>query len=252
MSLKSIRLRLLITLLLVLLVLMTSLGFMQYHSSRENILSAFENTTRILTEQIARRSLVGVYSGNQAQLREIASEALHLPSMIGICYFDADGRLLETIETTKPAKNEVASITLTGETQFAMMTDHVRVITPIILKPTGDFPDEQNASDTIVGYVQTTFSNRVLDRALQSIVTNIVVSELLIVGVFLLLALFLEMWVTRPLNTIIGTVKQMAAGDLTTRVVDRSDAPDDIGELVRNINMMADALQKHTTVDSRV
>ncbi len=243
---KSLRLRLLITLLLVLLILMTTLGFVQYHTSRQNILTAFENTTRTLTGQIARRSLVGVYSENLDQLREIASEALRLPSMIGICFVDENGRLLEDFASPKMAKGEAASITLASETRYVATDKHVRVITPIILEPTNDFPDERNVSGSIVGYVQTTFSYEVLDRALRSIIMNVVVSELLIAGAFLLLVVFLELWVTRPLTTIIAKVKQMAAGDLSARVIERFDAADDIGELVRNINMMADALQKHT------
>jgi len=203
--------------------MMSIIGIGHYRNLRWYMLNSFETASRTFTMQVARQSVSEIYSEDSTQLEALASQSLHIPSLISITFLNAGGHQIYT--------NAVAS-------QSASETITVRE--PVYLSSLEPGSEEHQK----IGEVVMLFSQKALNDRLQDVRNAMTIAQILVILIFLIPMTLLERWVTRPLTNLRDKVRQLAEGDLRVRV-DVPQSAREIATLCSAVNLMADAVEQH-------
>ncbi|RCK81202.1 MAG: Sensory box histidine kinase [Candidatus Ozemobacter sibiricus] len=242
----SLRFRILLAFIGTITLLSTALGFWHYRHLRDLVTRSFTADSQVFAHLIARQAVAPLFAEDAAALERLASQALALPSLHGIAFWTAEGRLLQAFPAGDLPFSPFAStaIALDDLPAAAATGRGVLVRAPVMLAtlspegvPTGPLRR--------IGEVSLWFTLDDLTRELASIRNTVVMAEALFALVAGLLVFTLERWATRPLIALIEKIRGIAEGDLSIRV----EVPTRGGEittLCQSVNQMADALQRHT------
>ncbi|SEP99318.1 two-component system, NarL family, sensor histidine kinase BarA [Ectothiorhodospira magna] len=189
----------------------------------------------------------GVISGNQAYLEAITAKARAQPDMIGILIQDYDGTLIYEYQGTADAvevprwQRWMARQLFTERIVHFRRDIHLSALDPRHLSLMKEeeiiWQDERP-----IGSVQITLSNLPISlQQVQWIMQSLGLTVLVIIGLFLLIP-HLSLSLSRPLEKIAATVKQIDQGDLAAR--SRARVGGEIGGLQKGINSMADSIER--------
>jgi hypothetical protein len=122
------------------------------------------------------------------------------------------------------ADQKTALISLNGEQYYSTIT---RLNSP---------------DNTVAGYVLVGFNTRVVsDKLYTMILRSVVVLLLSLLVSFTLVVVFARRSITRPLHDLLGGVRRISEGDLSTRIGEQSVR--EFNELALNINFMSESLK---------
>jgi len=218
------------------------LGVVHQYRLRSIIETDFLTNCRRLTSLIAQQGVAPIFSEDREALEGLASQALSLPSLIGIGFFDDGNR---PIYVRLHAGNAPALILATGGADlWTDRPDSTHLEEPVVMSR---FDPQTNLATApqAIGRIRFRFSRAEVDRQMEVMTFNIQLDLLLFTITFGLLIVILEQWVTRPLNTVINKVQSIARGEFGTRV----DVPTSQGEvtaLCESVNHMATSLERYT------
>ncbi len=235
---SSLRFRILVSLLATSFLLAALLGAWHYRHLRQLVTRNFHETSRLFAAQIGRQALSPLFTENAEQLQSLASQALAIPSLHAITFFNEDGQVL----FGKPLPHDDPSPA--SAPRFLELPEGLLINEPVFL--TSLVPDPALAGPPrFVGRVVLEFTLTGLHRELGTIRNTVILAETLFALAAGLLMLALERWISRPLLDLIDKIQAIARGDLSIRV----SIPRRAGEittLCHSVNQMADALQQHT------
>lgn len=90
--------------------MMSIIGIGHYRNVRWYLLNTFETASRSFTSQVARQSVSAIYSEDVIQLEALASQSLHIPSLISADFINNDGKMLYTNAITDRKEAETVTI----------------------------------------------------------------------------------------------------------------------------------------------
>jgi signal transduction histidine kinase len=126
----------------------------------------------------------------------------------------------------------------------------LELLTPIKPSGTGMSADletmfELAAGSAVAGQIRAGIDQRDIDRELMRLAPRHILLYALLVLVALAVNITLASRVATPVKTMARVAKQFWAGDLSERVQGGLELRDEVGELARNFNQMADRLEKN-------
>ncbi|EKD84143.1 MAG: bacteriophytochrome (light-regulated signal transduction histidine kinase)-like protein [uncultured bacterium] len=223
----SIRARILMSFIMTAIAMLSIIGIAHYRNVRWFMLDSFANANRTFTTQIARQAVSSMYAEDVEQLQLLASQSLHIPSLVDLSFFNQDGKLIYSCQNSS-ATQETA--------------DTVEIREPVFLT---DLAPSDAIMAQVIGEVVMRFSFADLNLKLSNVRNSLIFAEIVLIFIFILLMFFLERWVSLPLINLIAKVQNLAEGDLSVRVNVPKSASE-ITTLCNAVNQMADALEQHS------
>ena len=206
---------------------------------------ALHQKGQLLADHLAPACEYGVFSGNLAILENLINKTMSEPDVIGVTVSNSYDEILVNRTTEKKRKNPDFSILDTFVDDQQLRFHAIITTTEINID---DF-DELLETDIIdrqpeiknIGHVYvtlTTHPTRV--QQLDSLLKGLLISVFgLIITVFL--AIKISRGVVDPIQKLTQTVKQIAHGDLNSRI--SIDSGGEIGSLEESVNKMSQEIQ---------
>src|SRR5438552_532086 len=124
------------------------------------------------------------------------------------------------------------------------------LMTPAKTSGTGMSPDldtmfELAAGNTVAAHVRAGIPEQDINRDLTQLAPQHILLYTLLVLIALMVNIALASRVAKPVKTVARVAQQISAGDLSERVQGGLELGDEVGELARNFNRMADRLAEN-------
>jgi len=223
---------------------------------------------RLLYEQNVRRLEAQVLNWIEANLPQITITRdpanmvrllRELRSKHGISYvviLDRESRVLAqsglppNLADQGPARPVAGVTSQPRQTRDSTGRQFLELLTPIKPSGTGMSADlttmfELAAGNTVAGQIRAGIDQRDIDRELMRLAPQNILLYALLVLLALTVNIMLASRVATPVKTMARVAKQFSAGDLSERVQRGLELRDEVGELARNFNQMADRLEKN-------
>lgn len=238
----SLRSRILISYMLMTIGLIIVLGIVHQSRLQSIIEGDFTANCQHLAKLIGRQGVSPIFTEDLEALEGLASQALSLPSLVGIGFFDDHDRpLFVRFQTDQKPMIIHAS---DSSTPWVDQPGLSHFAEPILMDRFDPQTSQATASQAI-GKIRFRFSRSEVERQMSAMQFSLQFDLLLFAITFGLLIVILEQWVTKPLNTVITKVQSIARGEFNTRV----EVPTSQGEitaLCESINHMATSLDRYT------
>ena len=232
----GIRTRILVSTIAPLVIVASALGYYMTVARLNDVEHEFMHHGNTLAKLLATNSEFGVYNDNRKQLEIVASQLLQETHVVSAAIFDREGALLVQLQKdiadgsadTEPAPSTSVFSSAIKSSQISTM----------------DYPlqDEFTGPPAgMLGRVEVALSkNHAILRQREILTTSILV---LIAGILAsaLLSLAISRTVTRPLESIINTVRGLQTGKLDSRVP--VEFGGELAQLADDINAMASTIQ---------
>lgn len=247
---SSLRIRILAAFMIAMFLLEAGLGLWHYRYVRWMIETRFEQSAQTFATQIAQQAVPFIFAEDVDQLQELATQSSGIPSLAFISFRNQAGATIHSSVLPKTSQNGPVMVPLIerGPATSSVTTsvpNALIVQEPVFLTSFG--PNEAGASSSrFIGNVILGFSRDEIEQQLFATRRILALSAVFFAFMALLVTVLLERWVTTPLVHLIEKIGDIARGDLSIRVT----VPDTTGEitvLCRSVNLMADALQEHTS-----
>jgi len=230
---------------------------------------------QLLYEQSVRRVEAQVLNWIEANMSQITITrdprnldrlARELRSKLGIGYvvvLDAESRVLAQSGLPPGLSDQGPSASVAGITSRLRQTREAtgrrffELVTPVKTSGTGMSPDLDTmfelatgnagpgGKDTVAGHIRAGIEQRAVERELTQLVPKNTLLYTFLVLVALTVNITLASRVAKPVKTMAHVAKQISAGDLSERVQRGPELRDEVGELARNFNQMADRLAEN-------
>lgn len=238
----SLRSRILLSYTAMTIGLIIVLGLAHLLRLRSVIENDFTMSRRTIAALIRQQAVSAIYTEDREALEAVASQALAIPSLLGIGFYDTKDRLLFV-----RFDNTQTPVIPIGSSAEALWTDQPEFynIDELVLMTQFDPETGLPMNPHPVGKIRFRFARIEVERQLATMRFNLQFDLLIFTITFGLLILLLEKWVTRPLNAMIDKIQSIARGDFATRL----EVPDSQGEitaLCESINHMASSLDRYT------
>ena len=212
------------------------IGLYAVYEGREMVTVTFAEQSRGIAQILADGLVQDIYFKNAAALAERSKATLKQPSVVYLQIFDGAGTVLHAANKTTAGDLPKERIQLrpeakSGGWKSSFEGQLLRVEGPVLL-----------GRDTVVGYLSIGFSNHTLNEAVREIFEKSALVTLLCLVFGYLGAFFLARNFTRPILSIMGTAKEMEAGNLEART--SIETHDELGRLGASINSMAAAIEQ--------
>lgn len=194
-------------------------------------------------------------------LQEKADGILQHPGVLSVTFFSLEGKMLMSRsrpgETAKEEwnaiSNSIRELTPQLESERKPLlfdkTDRMEFLTPVFISLDNNSTESLYFSDSvpeqktrIAGFTRVVLDKRELNVRLHELLVTGLVMGITFLGVALITAFLVARKVTMPLLRLMGGVKALEQGDLTTRLI--VDTEDELGEVSRAFNSMAKTLQQ--------
>jgi signal transduction histidine kinase len=223
---------------------------------------------KVLYEQNVRRVEAQVLNWIEANLPQITitRDPANLEKLLrelrnkqGISYvviLDAESRLLAQsglpphLADQGPARLVAGITSRLRQTRDSGGRRFLELQTPVRTSGTGMSADLQTmfelaAGNTAAGHIRAGIEQRNIDRELTRLAPRLILLYALLVLVALAINITYASRVATPVKVMARVAKQFSAGDLSERVERGLELRDEVGELARNFNQMADRLEKN-------
>ena len=232
----GIRNRILVSTILPLVIVAIALGYYMTAARLNDVEHEFMHHGNTMAELLAANSEFGVFTNNRKLLEIVASQILQEDHVVSVAIFDREGALLVGLQkdiTDSNAVTEPAVSTLVFSSTIKPSQISIKDY-PLQDESTGPPPG-------VLGGVEVALSqDHAILRQKEILITSII---LLIVGILAsaLLSLAISRTVTRPLQSVINTVRRLQTGKLDSRVP--LEFGGELAQLADDINTMASTIQ---------
>ncbi len=182
-----------------------------------------------------------------------------LRSKLGIDYvvlLDAEFRIMAKsglppqLSTQGPAPSVARITSGLRVTRDSKGRRFYELMTPVKSSGTGMSPElesmfELASGNTVVAHLQVGIDQRDFDREITQLAPRNIALYTLLVLVALMINITLASRVVKPVKEMARVAKQISRGQLTERVQRGPELHDEVGELARNFNQMADRLSEN-------
>ena len=173
-----------------------------------------------------------------------------------VAILDADSRVLAqsglppNLSDQGPAPSVAGITSRLNRTRDSAGRDFFELMTPVKTSGTGMSPDldtmfELAAGNTVAAHVRAGIPQRDINRDLTQLAPQHILLYALLVLVALMVNIALASRVAKPVKTMARVAQQISAGDLSERLQRGLELGDEVGELARNFNQMADRLAEN-------
>lgn len=232
--LPSIQQRLMVALLAPLLVLCTVLaGYMatvRHNDLTEQLMDSADTTSRYLADSAG----FALFSGNQRQLRTLASSVMAAPEITAVTFVDAAHS--PVLSVGRPERTAESGFALAGAGTAALSGSRWLIHRPVIAEQVvaNDF-DEQTVAPAVLGHVLVELDNQLLLRRQAESLRGIALVAALVLLAAVVAAIQISRSITGPLRRLTRSVEQIAAGHTEMQVY--SAGP-------RELALLADVLRR--------
>ncbi|MEA5113847.1 MAG: ATP-binding protein [Geobacteraceae bacterium] len=229
------------------------------HSERKNMMDTLLNKGGLLAKELAESSRIAVFAENGALLTDPINAVMNEKEARAASVFTRKGKLLRSSTSSgfsggkKDSVKPGISNGLSGQTvkqipfyrqngtliEFWAPVASAGVYSPQEALVFTDNP-EQNI-EQFIGYVTVVLDTSLMDKAFHVLLLKSILMSMAFLVITLAVAFFFAKSITRPLNSLKERVYAIGAGKETTRMPIETD--DEIGELARAFNDMAEALR---------
>lgn len=205
---------------------------------------------RVITENLARQSVLALIYGSSDNAAEAAAATLEFPGVIAVEIRDAKQHILLKRGIVDPAEFPVQTGKISGTEQSsgkqtvakldAESPNAWRFTAPVNSQPSGS-PFNEMVVPELLGYVTVIISKKVLDQMTASIFLANMGTSFSFALLFLFLIRFMSSRMTRPLNQLSITMGRAEAGELQVRA--ELAGPKDIADMAHAFNSMMTVLE---------
>lgn len=227
---------------------------------RKNMMETLLKKGDLLAKHLAESSRIGVFAENVTLLTDPINSVMSEKESLAAKVFDRKGKLLggSTPPIDSGSKKTAAKLDISydgiGDMQERKMPFYrqrgtliefwapvtsASVYSPQEALVFTDNPEQKH--DQSFGYVAVVLSTSLLDKAFRGLLLKSVLMSMAFLAFALAIAYYFARSITRPLNSLKEGVNAIGAGKETTRMPIESE--DEIGELTRAFNDMAEALR---------
>ena len=241
----SIKKRVLFLALLPTLIIAVSLAIYFNYSRISSLEDAMHEKGRLLANHLAPACEYGVFSGNMEILETLINKTLFEQDVVSVVVTNSDDEVLlsRTSRDFGPDTNSSILYSFITDKQYrfhATITSTEIVVDDFEQLLSGSQPDSHSETRDI-GHVYVTLSS--LSTRVQQV--DSILKGFLITVLGLILTAFFAIKISRgvvdPLQQLTSTVKQIAHGDLNSRISINSGG--EIGSLEESVNKMAEEIQ---------
>lgn len=191
-----------------------------------------------------------------ANLERLLRELRNKQGISYVVILDAESRVLAqsglppNLADQGPARLVAGITSRLRQTRDSAGRRFVELRTPVKTSGTGMSADLENmfelaAGNTAAGHIRAGIEQSVIDRELTRLAPRLILLYALLVLVALAVNITYASRVATPVKVMARVAKQFSAGDLSERVQRGLELRDEVGELARNFNQMADRLEKN-------
>lgn len=236
-----------VAMVLLIVVSMTAVSFIM---ERDRVAEYIEHLTRILVQNLADNSEVGVFAENAGYIQPPLDAIFSEGHVLFAALYNDSGRIIAsraTISTIRKVQPDFLKMVIDKRkviTKFSRLRNgrgFIDAYAPIVLKR---HPDVAAQKISVIGVARLGISTDVLDKQ---------VREVLLGGIFVLIlfsilggaaAIVVARKVTKPVLELARGARSIGSGELSKRIdIRRSD---EIGQLARDFNAMAETLEHRT------
>jgi len=225
--------------------ILTSVLMMLYSQSEKAMLKAFEAQVVELSKaiQVGVKEITSQGTTDEARLRQYL-EGLNVKEVKEITIISNED---EIIASTNPAKignplsqkrKELIIKAELGESVSREDRKTYNVILPVI------------AGEEHYGYIHLKINTEDFSKALRINMIKRIISTLMVFAFGIGLAMLLSWRYTKPIHDVVSAANRIAAGDLKQTLA--TDSKDEIGELTRSFNFMAEKLREQRKMEERL
>jgi signal transduction histidine kinase len=191
-----------------------------------------------------------------ANMDRLVRELRSKPGISYVVILDAESRMLAQSGLPPNLVDQGSARLVAGmasqprQTRDSTGRRFLELLTPIKPSGTGMSADldtmfELAAGNAVAGHIRAGIDQRDIDRELMRLAPRLILLYALLVLLALTVNITLASRVATPVKTMARVAKQFWAGDLSERVHGGVELSDEVGELARNFNQMADRLEKN-------
>ena len=239
---RSIRWRIAIPYVILILVIMTVMGLYLSRLLRQTYLGSLEN--QLITEAIVARDQLSGDFGTGSPSLNLDDQAKHLSSLVNarVTLIAKDGTVLgdshddRAIMDNHASRPEILRAGSQGQGSSVRYSktegqDMFYAAVPV------------TNQDQQVGFVRLALPLQQIQSNLQQVQSTILFFTLIASAFAIFLAMFIASRTTRPLRDLTEASGRIANGDLSTHIVPSTN--DELGQLTKAFNTMEDRLQSH-------
>ncbi len=227
----------------------------EYNSLKEGMI----NNGNLLAGILAQNSKLGVFSENEALLRDPAEGVYNQQGVLKVSIFNLEKKLLKNkerpgIKNQKKLKqvppDKIFKQLMEFKQPVFIEKDSIIEFWSPVFSGSGyaeeeslffkDIPDQKK--DRIIGFVRITIDKKIL----KSRINNLLLKNILIGAIFLMIGsgitFILAKRITKPLNRLIKGVEALGSGGIVKKMP--VETQDEIGKLARAFNNMSESLKK--------
>ncbi|MEZ5523729.1 MAG: ATP-binding protein [Pseudomonadales bacterium] len=219
--------------------LLTTYMVVTRQSDREEVLADRGNS---MVRYLAGAAEFGLFAGDNAGLRRLAATMLQQEDVRVVSFFDSQGKLLLSTGDPKIWGRlfESAPEALLLEEDFNWIFQ-LPVYYSTLEVDEFEVAEQSVSQAPLLGWVQLVMDERRMRTEQQAIlVTSLLLGSVGFLGLFLL-AGYVARGISRPISTLTHTVKQLEAGELSSRAL--VEAGGELGELAQGINSLAESVE---------
>jgi signal transduction histidine kinase/CheY-like chemotaxis protein len=230
-----------------------------FQQQRKSLKQSLANEGELLAKLLAHNSRFGVFTENEALLRDPVDGIMQHKEVLFVSIQTLDGKLLK-----EEGRNPSAGAGKTGitkqkpEADLLMKSQRPRMVeradtfefrAPVVSTPA--YPTEEamimdetpfKAKERTIGFVRLIIDKKPLNQRLQALLVTSVLLALVFLGIGSIITYFIVKGITQPLNRLTEGVRALGGGGNFTKIP--VETGDEIGNLAIAFNAMADSLQK--------
>ena len=232
----GIRNRILVSTILPLVIVAIALGYYMTAARLNDVEHEFIHHGNTMAELLATNSEFGVFTNNRKLLEIVASQLLQEDHVVSVAIFDREGALLVGLQKdSADSSTDPEPVASTSVFSSAIKSSQIGIADhPLLDKFTGP------PAGTLGGVEVALSQDHAILRQKEILANSVLV---LIAGILAsaLLSLAISRTVTRPLESVINTVRCLQTGKLDSRVP--LEFGGELAQLADDINTMASTIQ---------
>ncbi len=207
------------------------------YSERKNAMQAIDDQSQVLKDRLAKSLIGPIWSLDLSQVENILLVEMNDPNIKYLILWDQDGKLFTGF--MHGSEGQLVRLTDSTQAKAALNADHKFYIE--VIKTT-------NVANYRLGLVEIGHDSAALTRSINKSLIFSSMQNLTIMFVgLILLSIYFRFSVLSPLSKINAAVLKFGQKDFSARIGKETKRSNELGELSRSFNSMADIIQEYST-----
>jgi signal transduction histidine kinase len=255
----SLRLKVALTAVVGVVLLAAVLVYFYGHEMTRTADEAMDKRAGAVATGLANECEYGLLIGNNSLVQQAVVKVLAQPDVLSAVVFNDEGKVVATAGPVDIAAKAKAGAELVATyNQASIVETHVTALQQadvfyvrVFSQPfpaSSDFNVDESSQGVSrqtgqkLGLIELTISHSSTDMAVEQSRRSALLIASLLVAVISVICVLAVRRAVRPLRTLVQGTKELASGNLSARV--KIVSPDEIGELARAFNKMAESLER--------